>query len=66
MNWHIKYWLARFRNEFRQITFREPTEASAVTEVMAGLKRDPKMRKIIEEKEVEMFGSVQSWDDDKP
>lgn len=62
MNWHVRYWLARFRNEFRQLTLRRPTEQSAVAEVMASLKRDPELRKIIEEKEVEMFGSVQKYD----
>ena len=62
MNWHIKYWLARFRNEFRQLTLQPIDETDAVTQVMSGLKRDPKLRQIIEEKEVEMYGSVQTYD----
>jgi len=54
MNYHLRYWLARLRNEFRQITFQPVNEADAVEQVMSGLKRDPGLRKLIEEKEAEI------------
>lgn len=54
MNMHLRYWLARLRNEFRQLTLQEPDEADCVEQVMSGLKRDPTLRKIIEEKEAEL------------
>lgn len=60
MNYHLRYWLARFRNEFRQITFRRPTEEGMVDEVMSKLKRDPMLRKILEEKEAEMEAEKRS------
>ena len=54
MNWHLRYWLARFRNEFRQLTLQDVDEADAVEQVMSGLKRDLTLRKLIEEKEAEI------------
>lgn len=54
MNYHLRYWLARLRNEFRQITFQRLNEADVVEQTMCGLKRDPRLRKLIEEKEAEM------------
>lgn len=54
MNWHLRYWLARLRNEFLQLTFRRPSEEQAVEEVMSGLKRDPLLRRLLEEQEAEM------------
>ena len=54
MNYHLRYWLARLRNEFRQLTLQRIPEEDAVEQVMSGLKRDPGLRKLIEEKEAEM------------
>lgn len=51
MNFHLRYWLARLRNEFRQITLQRLSEKDVVEQVMSGLKRDPKLRKLIEEAE---------------
>lgn len=60
MNFHLRYWLARLRNEFRQITFQRLSEKDAVEQVMSGLKRDPGLRKLIEEKEAEMDAEKRS------
>lgn len=54
MNYHLRYWLARLRNEFRQLTLQPPSEKDVVEQAMSGLKRDPGLRKLIEEKEAEM------------
>lgn len=54
MIWHIRYWLARLRNEFRQLTLRRSTDESAVAEVMGGLKRDPTLRQLLHEAEAKM------------
>lgn len=54
MNYHFRYWLARLRNEFRQLTLQPLSEKDVVEQAMSGLKRDPGLRKLIEEKEAEM------------
>jgi len=54
MNYHLRYWLAHLRNDLRQILCRPIDEADAVEQVMSGLKRDPVLRKLIEEKEAEI------------
>ena len=54
MNYHLRYWLARLRNEFRQLTLQPLSEKDVVEQAMSGLKRDPSLRKLIDEKEAEM------------
>lgn len=45
------HWKARFSNEARQLTGLPLRERDVVDQVMFGLKRDPELRKIIEEHE---------------
>ncbi len=54
LRYHLRYWLHRFSNEFRQLTLQRLREQDVVGEVMNGLKRDPLLREVIEEKEAEM------------
>jgi hypothetical protein len=49
VRWH--YWRARFSNEARQILTLPVREQDVVDQVMFGLKRDSKLRRIIEEHE---------------
>jgi hypothetical protein len=48
--------VARFRNEFRQLTCRRLTEKGVVDEVMGDLKRNPVLRGLIEEAEANKRG----------
>lgn len=49
VRWH--YWRARLSNEARQIATLPLCERDVVDQVMFGLKRDPELKKIIEEHE---------------
>jgi hypothetical protein len=51
---HFLYWLHRFANEFRQLATLRLREENVVGEVMNGLKRNPLLKKVIEEKEAEI------------
>lgn len=46
-----QHWRARFSNEARQLTGLPLREKDVVDQVMFGLKRDPGLRKLIEEHE---------------
>jgi hypothetical protein len=48
---HWRYWRARFRNEARQLLLMRLNERDVVDEAMFGLKRDPFLRKLIEDAE---------------
>jgi hypothetical protein len=48
MKWHLRYWLAKIRNDFLRLFWLGPTGDQCATEIMAGLKRDPGLREAIE------------------
>jgi hypothetical protein len=54
MNYHLRYWLARLRNEFRQLTLQPPSEKDVVGEVMGKLKLNPELRKLLDEAEAKI------------
>lgn len=60
MKWHLRYWWARLKNDFLQLTLRQPNEAQAVEEIMSDLKRDPTLRSLLEEKEVKITDEERS------
>lgn len=51
MNYHLRYWWAKLKNDWRQITLRRLDEETVVEQVMSGLKRNPELREIIEDHE---------------
>lgn len=51
LKWHLRFWWAKLRNDFKQITLQRLDEKTVVEQVMSGLKRDPVLRKVIEEEE---------------
>jgi len=53
-----RYLRSRFNNEIRQIAMVPRREKDIVGEVMGKLKLDPRLRKILEEKEAEMNREV--------
>lgn len=63
LKYYWRYWLCRFRNEWRQLTLRPPKEEDVVGQVLGKLKLDPGLRQIIEEKEAEMRDEGKKGDD---
>jgi len=51
MKRHLKYWLARIRNDFLRLFWTGPNEEQFVEEVMASLRRDPELAVLLDEHE---------------
>ena len=48
---HIRYWLARLRNDFLRLCWFGPSEEQYVEEIMSSLKRDAHLEMLLNEHE---------------
>lgn len=54
MRRHLKYWIARIRNDFLRLFWSGPNEEQFVEEVMSGLRRDAGLAALMDEKQAEI------------